>query len=48
MANLSAQERDALALLQRIAGAREVCDAMLVKVREDEAKAENYPEGGED
>lgn len=36
--NLDAQEREAVALLHRIAGAREVCKAMLDKAREDEPK----------
>lgn len=48
MANLAAQDRDARQMLDRIEGARLLCEAMLAKVREDEAKAADASEGGGD
>lgn len=47
MANLAAQGREAQQMLDRVEGARLLCEAMLAKVREDEAQAD-AAEGGED
>lgn len=47
MANLAQQERESRQMLDRIEGARLLCEAMLAKVREDEAQAD-AAEGGED
>jgi len=47
MANLTQQERESRQMLDRIEGARLLCEAMLAKMREDEAQAD-AAEGGED
>lgn len=48
MQNLAVQEREAQQMLDKVAGARLLCEAMLAKVREDEAKAADASEVGED
>lgn len=47
MANLAQQAKESQAMLDKIEGARLLCEAMLAKVREDEAQADEQ-EGGED
>ena len=56
MQNLATQERAAQQMLDKVAGARLLCEAMLAKVREDEYSEdpdnpsghESLEEGGED
>lgn len=47
MANLAMQAREAQQMLDRVDGARLLCEAMLAKQSEIEAEA-NKQEGGED